>query len=157
MAFIDVNELKSNSDITGDICIVGSGAAGITIARELDGSSQTVCLIDSGSHGPDEETQSLYDIDVVGYPVRENFMSRARYFGGTCNLWAGKSMKLTALDLNLREWIPHSGWPITYAELSQYYPKAENILRLPHFRNSRQSPSATAWARRRERFSTMMI
>jgi len=42
-------------------------------------------------------------------------------------------MKLTALDLNPREWIPHSGWPITSAELSQYYAKAENILRLPHF------------------------
>ena len=138
MSLIDANELASNSQMTFDICIVGSGAAGITIASELNGSSQMVCLIESGSYGPDEETQSLYDIEVVGYPVRENFMSRARYFGGTCNLWAGRSMRLTELDINPREWLPYSGWPITYAELNRYYGKAEKILRLPSFERFEQ-------------------
>jgi choline dehydrogenase-like flavoprotein len=133
MSLIDVNDFESTSAITADVCIVGAGAAGITVASELDGSSQTVCLVESGSYGPDEETQSLYDIDIVGYPVRENFMSRARYFGGSCNLWAGRSMKLTELDIAPREWIPHSGWPITYAELDRYYGKAEKILRVPSF------------------------
>jgi choline dehydrogenase-like flavoprotein len=83
MRLIDVNDLESNSVISADICIVGSGAAGITLATALDGSSHTVCLIESGSYGPDEETQSLYDLEVTAYPVRENFMSRARYFGGS--------------------------------------------------------------------------
>ena len=131
MPLIDVHDLESNSVITADICIVGSGAAGITLATALDGSSHTVCLIESGSYGPDEETQSLYDLEIAGYPVRENFMSRARYFGGSCNLWAGRSMKLTELDVTPREWIPQSGWPIAYAELDRYYGLAENILRLP--------------------------
>jgi choline dehydrogenase-like flavoprotein len=133
MPLIDLNDLESNSTASVDICIVGAGAAGITLATELDGCSQTVCLLESGSYGPDEETQSLYDLEVVGYPVRENFMSRARYFGGSCNLWAGRSMKLTELDVNPRPWIPQSGWPITYAELQSYYGKAEKILRLPSF------------------------
>jgi hypothetical protein len=133
MRLIDVNDLDSNSALTADICIVGAGAAGITVASELDGSSQAVCLIESGGYGPDERTQSLYDIEVAGYPVRENFMSRARYFGGSCNLWAGRSMRHTELDINPRPWIPHSGWPIAYAELQSYYRKAEKILRLPAF------------------------
>jgi choline dehydrogenase-like flavoprotein len=105
MRLIDVNDLESNSVISADICLVGSGAAGITLATALDGSSQTVCLIESGSYGPDDETQSLYDLEVAGYPVRENFMARARYFGGSCNVWAGRSMKLTELDVPwLRAW-----------------------------------------------------
>jgi choline dehydrogenase-like flavoprotein len=133
MHLIDVNDLDSTSAIAADVCIVGAGAAGITVASEFDGSSQTVCLVESGSYDPDEATQSLCDIDIVGYPVRENFMSRARYFGGSCNLWAGRSMKLTELDIAPREWIPHSGWPITYAELDRYYGKAEKILRIPSF------------------------
>jgi choline dehydrogenase-like flavoprotein len=133
MRLIDINDLESNTAIRADICIVGAGAAGITLAISLDGSSQTVCLIESGSYGPDEATQSLYDLEVSGYPVRENFMSRARYLGGSCNLWAGRNMKLTALDVALREWIPRSGWPITYAELERYYGPAEAILRLPSF------------------------
>ena len=83
MSLIDINNLESNSLITADICIVGAGAAGITLATALDGLCHTVCLIESGSYGPDEATQSLYDLEIAGYPVRENFMSRARYFGGS--------------------------------------------------------------------------
>jgi choline dehydrogenase-like flavoprotein len=133
MPLIDVNDLESNTPIMADICLVGAGAAGITVATALDGSSQTVCLIESGSYGPDAETQSLYDLEVTGYPVRQNFMSRARYFGGSCNLWAGRNMKLTELDVTPREWIPQSGWPIAYAELDRYYRPAQDILRLPSF------------------------
>jgi hypothetical protein len=42
-------------------------------------------------------------------------------------------MKLTELDMNLRQWIPHSAWPIAYAEVDRYCGKAEKILRLPSF------------------------
>jgi choline dehydrogenase-like flavoprotein len=131
MKFIDVNELPEGSTISTDICIVGAGAAGITVASELDGGSQTVCVIESGSHGPDENTQALYDLDVAGQPVREKFMSRARYYGGSCNLWAGRTMRLTPMDLAHRDWIPHSGWPLPYEELERYYPRAARVLRLP--------------------------
>ncbi len=131
MKIVDVNELSSASTITADICIIGAGAAGITLAAELDGSAQTVCLIESGGYGPDEETQALYDVEIAGHPVRENFMSRARYFGGTCNIWAGRSMRLTAVDLAPRDWITHSGWPLAFDELARYYPRAERVLRLP--------------------------
>ena len=131
MKLIDANHLAPSTTVDADICIVGAGAAGITVAMELDGTSQTVCLVESGGEGPDEQTQALYEMDVVGYPVRENFMSRARYFGGTSNLWAGRSMYLSAFDFRRREWIPYSGWPIPYEELNRYYPAAARMLRLP--------------------------
>jgi hypothetical protein len=133
VSIIDANRLEPNSIVYADICVVGAGAAGITLSSELNGSSQSVCLVESGGYDPDENTQSLYDLDIAGYPVRENFMSRARYFGGTCNLWAGRSMKLTELDLLKRDWVPNSGWPITYSELQHHYSKAEKILKLPSF------------------------
>jgi choline dehydrogenase-like flavoprotein len=103
----------------------------MTVATELDGTRHRVCLVESGSFGPDEQTQALYDLEVVGHPVRANFMSRARYFGGTSNLWAGRNMRLTPFDLSRREWIPHSGWPIAYDELNRYYAAASRILKLP--------------------------
>jgi choline dehydrogenase-like flavoprotein len=172
MKFIDVNELPAGSTITADICIVGAGAAGLAVASELDGSPQTVCVIESGSYGPDEQTQALYDLDVAGHPVREKFMSRARYFGGTCNLWAGRTMRLTPIDLAARDWIPHSGWPLPYEELERYYPRAAGMLRLPSndvvgsmvrsnrmspvertlFENPDLQPSVATWARKPLRF-----
>ena len=131
MRVVDANDLSPAATIDADVCIVGSGAAGLTVATELDGGRQTVCIIESGSDGPDEETQALYALDVTGYPVRENFMSRARYFGGTSNLWAGRSMTLSPIDFRRREWVPSSGWPIPYEEVDRYYPRAARILRLP--------------------------
>jgi len=114
-----------------DICIVGAGAAGTTIAAELERSSSNVCLIESGGLSPDEETQSLYDLENTGYPLRENFMSRARYFGGSCNLWAGRSMILDEIDMAQRSWVPDSGWPISFSELNGYYQRGAEILGLP--------------------------
>lgn len=131
MTIIDANDLEPGADIAADVCVVGSGAAGMTVATELDRTPQNICLLESGGYGPDEQTQALYEIDVVGHAVRENFMSRARYFGGTSNLWAGRSMRLAPFDFRVRDWVPHSGWPISYDELSRYYPAAEHILRLP--------------------------
>jgi choline dehydrogenase-like flavoprotein len=128
---IDANDLEAGSTITADICVVGSGAAGLTIATELDGTDQTVCLVESGAYGPDEQTQALYDLESIGHPVRQNFMSRARYFGGTSNLWAGRTMRLAPLDFDAREWVPESGWPIPYEEVSRHYPAADRILNLP--------------------------
>lgn len=110
---------------------MGAGAAGITLVDALIGAGREVCLIESGGLRPDEETQSLCDLENVGYPVRENFMSRARYYGGSCNLWAGRSMLLTEADLAGREWVPGSAWPISHSELGAYYPAAARVLRLP--------------------------
>lgn len=128
---IDANTLHDNLDIHTDLCIVGAGAAGTVLANEFAGTSTGICLIESGSYHPTEENQSLYDFESIGYPVRENFMSRARYYGGTCNIWAGRCMKLRPIDLQKRAWVPNSGWPLTYEELEAYYKKAVKALRLP--------------------------
>ena len=133
MAIIDANHLSDQTRLRAEICIIGAGAAGITLAVELGKASHDVCLIESGSYNASEENQALYDLESVGYPVRENFMSRARYFGGSCNLCAGRTMKLGPIDLLERPWVPYSGWPISYEELEQYYPRAERVLRLPAF------------------------
>jgi len=134
MTIVDVNQLHSGVSVDADLCVVGSGAAGITVACQFDGSpARRVCLVESGGFGPDEDTQALYDLDVTGHPVRHNFMSRARYFGGTCNLWAGRCMRLTTLDFEARPWVPSSGWPIAYDELARYYPQASSLLKLPEF------------------------
>ncbi len=130
MSIIDARTLEDRC-LQTDVCIVGAGAAGITLALELAGSGRDICLIEGGDLAPDEATQSLYDLESVGYPPRENYMSRARYFGGSCNLWAGRSMLLSQFDMAPRPWVPHSGWPISHTALASYYPRAAEILRLP--------------------------
>lgn len=131
MSILDARELDAGTELTTDVCIVGAGAAGLTIAGALDGTKHDVCIIESGGFQPDPETQALYDLESRGYPQRERFMSRARYYGGSCNLWAGRSMRFTPRDLESRDWVPHSRWPLAYSELARYYPAAARVLGLP--------------------------
>src|ERR1700726_3266382 len=73
-----------------DVCIVGSGPAGITLAREIASSERRVCLLESGGHKPEEETQNLNAgtvHSVHGYGEKVLREGRRRQFGGTANLW----------------------------------------------------------------------
>jgi choline dehydrogenase-like flavoprotein len=113
LSIADARTLE-DAGLETDVCIVGAGAAGITLALEFTRAGREVCLLESGDFAPDQDTQSLHELESVGYPPRANYMSRARYFGGSCNLWAGRSMLLSAFDLSPRPWVPHSGWPISH-------------------------------------------
>jgi choline dehydrogenase-like flavoprotein len=135
LSIVDARKLGSGTTLDTHVCIVGAGAAGITLATELASAARHVCLLESGGFRPDERIQALYDLDSIGYPLRPNYMSRARYFGGSCNVWAGRSMLLSEPDMAPRAWVPHSGWPIGRGELAAYYPKAGQILRLPPMQN----------------------
>lgn len=131
MSFIDARDSSLPAAIATDVCIVGAGAAGITLASELQASGMDICLVESGGFTPDEEIQSLYDLTSTGYPIRANFMARARYFGGSCNLWAGRNMTLNELDFEARDWVARSGWPIPHSEVASHYSRAFEILELP--------------------------
>ena len=135
MGLVDARALEDGARLKADVCIVGAGAAGITIALELEALTRRVLLVESGGFEPEEAVQSLYDLESVGYPPRPNYMSRARYFGGSCNLWAGRCMLLQESDLAGRAWVPDSAWPIPSAEIQRYYPRAAAILGLPSLAN----------------------
>jgi choline dehydrogenase-like flavoprotein len=131
VSIVDLREAPPPGRIETDVCVIGAGAAGLTVATELGRAGGDVVLLESGGFAPEEETQALNDLEIAGYPVRENFMSRARYYGGSCNLWAGRSMRLTPEDMAPESDPERAGWPLSYAELSEWYPGAARVLRLP--------------------------
>ena len=109
-----------------DICIIGAGAAGLTLAQRLD-QSLRVCLLESGHKDPSNETQVLNAASSSGleYDLEE---SRARALGGTLHTWQGTIAPLDPIDFEPREWIAHSGWPIRANELSAGYAEAYRVL-----------------------------
>ncbi len=131
MSTIDARALGETRGLEADVCIVGGGAAGLTLASELAGGELDVILLEAGGRRPDPETQALHTLDNRGHPIRENFMSRARYLGGSCNLWAGRSMWFAKQDVAARDWVPGSGWPIPHAEIARWYPRASALMDLP--------------------------
>ena len=112
-------------EISSDICIVGAGAAGITIARSLIKENIRICLLESGGFELDQETQSLYKGKITGVPYYPLDTARLRYFGGTTGHWGGACWPLEEIEFQQRDWIPYSGWPFSRKDLNPYYVKAQ--------------------------------
>jgi choline dehydrogenase-like flavoprotein len=129
----DARTVPKNKNIHTDVCIVGAGAAGITLARELVGQSFQVVLVESGGLEFDLDTQTLYKGEVSGLPYSPLDASRLRFFGGTTNHWVGWCRPLDDLDFEARDWVPHSGWPFTRSEILPYYERAQRICQLGKF------------------------
>ncbi len=116
-----------------DVCIIGAGAAGITIAKRLAGDSLEVCLLESGGLNSPNGAQSLADGSNVGLSYYPLSSSRLRYFGGSTNHWGGYCAPLHPIDFQKRSWVPHSGWPISREDLDPYYADAHDLLQLGPF------------------------
>ena len=121
------------SKIETSVCIVGAGAAGITLARELAAHSIDVCVLESGGYDLDDNTQSLYEGEVIGLPYYPLNRNRQRRFGGTTNVWAGVCRPLDEIDFEERPWVPYSGWPVLRSELFPYYARAHQVCQLREF------------------------
>lgn len=127
---IDARNLANNSVITGDICIIGAGAAGISMAMEWNNTGAKVILLEGGGFEYDDQVQDLYAGKSSGqryYPLRS---ARLHYFGGTTGHWAGFCSVLDPIDFEKREWVEHSGWPIRKEDLDPVYARAHRYLQL---------------------------
>ena len=127
---VDSRALPDGAEIRSDVCIVGAGAAGITIALELDGTGLDVALFESGGLEPDPRTQALYQgttSEPYASPLDE---SRFRYFGGSTSRWAGWCRRLDPLDFAARPWVPDSGWPFGPGDLEPHYLRALEICQV---------------------------
>jgi choline dehydrogenase-like flavoprotein len=127
----DLLGASDDSAIEVDVCVVGAGAAGISIAKAFLGSELTLCLIESGGFDLEADTQKLYDGQSAGLPHAGMQVGRLRYFGGTTNHWGGRCAALDETDFSPRDWVPDSGWPIGLAELAPYYQSARVLCGLP--------------------------
>ncbi|HTD98327.1 MAG TPA: GMC family oxidoreductase [Mucilaginibacter sp.] len=127
---IDARTLPDHTLIEGDICIIGAGAAGISIALEWINTPYKVILLEGGGFEYESQMQDLYKGKTTGqryYPLES---ARLHYFGGTTGHWAGFCSPFDPIDFKKRDWVPHSGWPIQREELDPFYERAHKNLDL---------------------------
>ncbi len=135
-----------------DVCIVGSGAAGGVMAKELSEGGAQVVLLEGGkrvdpseflSHKwpyelqfrglRDEKQAKFYQGDVresIRYEDSDNVHAdRMRVVGGRTVHWNAVTLRYAARDF--REWSlegVEEDWPISYEELAPYYERIEEMI-----------------------------
>jgi choline dehydrogenase-like flavoprotein len=153
---IDGTEQAHADFVQFDVCIVGSGPSGITLAREVSQSGIRVCLLESGGLKPAEDIQKLNAGAVesaYGYSERILREGRRRQFGGTANLWNHqvrnesdrhiRYVPLDSIDFERRDWVPESGWPISRREIEPFYDRAKTVCGIGKLEHRTETESRT--------------
>lgn len=126
--FFDARELAQGELLSADVCIVGAGAAGITLARDLREQGLSVLLLESGGFETDADTQELYAGTMSGISTWQPVQNRVRAFGGTTRHWGGWCRPLLPEDFVGRD--GGRSWPLPYEEMVQWYQPAHRTLEL---------------------------
>lgn len=130
----DFRSASAPAEISGDVCVVGTGPAGLTLALELSRKGRHVVLLEGGGATYEDESQDLYRGAVTGHDNIDIANSRLRQFGGTSGHWTGLCAPLDPIDFVPRADVPHHGWPITRATLDPFYARAQSYLDLGPYR-----------------------
>ncbi|MBE9064915.1 GMC oxidoreductase [cf. Phormidesmis sp. LEGE 11477] len=137
--FTDILEMGEQTTLRRQVVVVGSGIAGAEVSTYLARHGLEVTLIESGREQFDPAIQALNDVTFLGKRHRQlnpnsyyhrylppalRGVSRVRQFGGTSNVWTGKWKYLQPSDFEGRDWVPNSGWPISFEDLLEHYRSA---------------------------------
>lgn len=133
--------MPDGTRLEADICIIGAGPAGLTLARELVGLDRSVLLIESGGFRAESLAQRLNEGVVVGDPYVGLRGTRHRQVGGTAHSWntrvshevGAKYVPFDALDFEDRSRVPLTGWPFDWAHVAWYYRRAQELCGLGPF------------------------
>lgn len=128
-AFLDARTIAPDTVFSPDLAIVGGGPAGIALAMALADLPISIQLFESGGLAFEPDTQKLYAGSETG---NINYLaldaSRLRMLGGASNHWGGWTRPLDPGDFTKRDWLPFSGWPISYEDLARYFPRAQQLI-----------------------------
>ncbi len=144
-SYLKLSEIEKNEMIKTDVCIVGGGAAGISLALEFCNQNFNVLLIESGSTKFSHRNQKLSSNKSIGIPSGSVMFSIRRQFGGTTVTWTGRCRPLDEIDFIKRQWIENSGWPFNKSDLDPYYIRGQKICGLGGYDYSLYSDKSDNW------------
>jgi choline dehydrogenase-like flavoprotein len=120
--------------IGADVCVIGAGAVGITLALELGAAGLDVVLVDQGRIDPAENDPGVYTVRPGTTVDLGTDADRPLFLGGNTNHWFGNCRPLDPFDFEQRDGVPYSGWPLDADELRPFYERAQRAAGLGSYR-----------------------
>jgi choline dehydrogenase-like flavoprotein len=111
-----------------DVCIIGGGVAGITLAVKLGQAGRRVLLLEAGNQEIGLKSQAYYSGeqgDLENLPLNE---TRIRALGGSSQHWGGWCRTFDAYDFARSDLSPDGAWPIGKQDLDPYFRDATTML-----------------------------
>jgi choline dehydrogenase-like flavoprotein len=141
---LDAQNIEDGTVLDADICIIGAGPAGISLAQEFVSHSAKVVLLESGGSNAEPWTQRLNDGLVVGTAYAGLQQTRHRQIGGTACIWntplngdvGAKYVPLETCDLEPRTDSDYVGWPFELNHLQSFYARAQSVCGLGQYNYS---------------------
>jgi choline dehydrogenase-like flavoprotein len=123
----DFRQGEIASPIETDLCVIGSGAAGLTLACHAAGPLR-VLVVEAGGPEPGQDDADWLAGQSTDFTLSGLVNGRVRALGGATRRWFGQCIRLDPIDFERRPWVPYSGWPITAQDLDAYYDRAERFV-----------------------------
>ena len=131
---VEADTIDNGACLWADVCIVGGGAAGISLALALSGQGLRIVLLESGRLREHAPTQALYAGEVADERLHSPADKyRQRRMGGSTATWGGRCVPYDAIDFETRSQVPDSGWPLSLEDLRPFYPEANALAEAGRF------------------------
>ena len=109
-----------------DVCIIGGGVAGITLAVKLGRAGRNVLLVEAGDQNVSAKSQEYYRGelgDLENLPLQ----------GGSSQHWAGWCRNFDSYDFARSDLSRYGAWPIGKTDLDPYFREATAMLGVSEF------------------------
>jgi hypothetical protein len=119
--------------VSGDVCVIGAGPAGIALSEMLVGAGLQVVQIESGGLQPDPSAERLNRGAAHG-PIIKGYWrylmdGRRRGVGGSASIWGpGICIPFSPIDFAPRAWVDATGWPFGRDELAPFEREAAEFF-----------------------------
>ena len=114
--------------VTGEVCIIGAGIAGLLLASRLRSHGMRVVVLESGHNEKPENADALNDVIQLAQVYNGATVGRFRGLGGTSSQWGGQLIPMRPEDMAVRPHLGIPAWPIEPETLMRHLAEIEKLF-----------------------------